>query len=169
MIDWIFSYIKHPVTALVCRIAIGVGLIIAGGIKLTELTVFAENVSYYRILPVEMINVFSIMLPAVEVVVGLCLIAGYAMNGSLFLATGMFVMFFIAVESAILRDLDIECGCFGTTDAGSIGLKNLYIDVAFLLATIPVWLTPTWLYAIDSGCCTKRDDHIDENPADIEL
>jgi uncharacterized membrane protein YphA (DoxX/SURF4 family) len=168
MIDWIFTYVKHPKTALVCRVAIGIGLIVAGGIKLTELSVFADNVANYHLVPDELINLFSVLLPALEVVVGLCLIAGYAMNGALFLATGMFVMFFIAVESAILRDLDIECGCFGTSDAGVIGLKNLYIDLSFLLATIPVWLTPKWLYAIDGGCCMNRDDHILENPAEVD-
>lgn len=156
MIDWIFFYIKHPRTAWVCRIAIGIGLLYAGGTKLSDLAAFAETVENYRLLPVQTVNVFSILLPAVEVVVALCLITGFAINGSLFLATGMFVMFFIAVESAIFRDLDIDCGCFGTTDAGVIGLKNLYIDLAFLLACIPVWLTPKWLYAIDGGCCSKR-------------
>ncbi len=153
MIDTIFYYVKHPYTALVCRIAVGLVLVIAGGMKLFDMPTLAQNIENFRLLPVSWVNVVAIILPPVEVIAGLCLIFGFAINGSLFIATSLFVIFGIAIESAILRGLDIECGCFGTSDADMVGLKALIRDVIFLIATIPVWLTPKQIFAIDTGCC----------------
>lgn len=192
MMDRIFYYIKHPKTALVCRVVVGAVLFYAGLLKLFDMASLADHIENFRILPLSLVdlfalllpqntaeflvsevnlslvNLFAILLPPLEIITGLCLMTGYKTNGSLFIATALFVVFGIAVESAILRDLDIACGCFGTSDAELVGLKVLYRDMALLLATIPVWLTPKWLWALDSGCCMKRNDVIAHNPADIE-
>jgi uncharacterized membrane protein YphA (DoxX/SURF4 family) len=130
----------HPWLTLAMRLILGAVFIYAGGVKLFDLPAMADAIGNYRILPTEWLNLFGILLPPLEVLIGVGLILGVWMEGALTLVTGLIVVFLIAVESAILRGLDIDCGCFGTSDGDRVGIVTLLRDFLLLLATIPLWM-----------------------------
>ncbi len=133
-------FLLHPYTLVFFRIVLGGILIFAGIVKLIDMAGMAESIENYRILPRAWVNLSAIVMPALEVVVGIFLILGIWMDGALLITTGLFVLFILAVESAIWRGLNIQCGCFGLSDSEIVGMKVLIRDGLFLLGTLPLWI-----------------------------
>ncbi len=146
----IMEIASHPVLALVLRIVIGLILLYAGLQKIVDMEDMAQSIYNYRLLPESTVNVLAIILPPIEILAGLCLILGILTEGALTVATGLFLVFLFAIASAVLLGLDIECGCFGTTDAERVGLSVLLRDLLFLAATVPVWLSRQPMLRLDS-------------------
>jgi hypothetical protein len=89
-----------------------------------------------------MINLVAILLPWVEAVAGLFVLAGIWLREAALVITSMTVLFLGVITSALARGLNIECGCFGTVGGKHIGLVNLAIDsTLFCLAAVLVWRT----------------------------
>jgi uncharacterized membrane protein YphA (DoxX/SURF4 family) len=114
------------------RLLLGVLFIWAALAKIADLPGFAGQVHNFRILPLALENLFAMILPWVELVAGVALVLNLAPRAGVQLLAGFLVIFLIAIVSAIIRNLDIECGCFGTKDAGTTGWITLARDVAFL-------------------------------------
>ena len=122
------------------RILVGGAFIVAGSLKIANPEQFAVAVGNYRILPHGLINLVAIILPWVEVVAGLFLLAGVWMRAALMVIISMTLVFAAAILSALARGLNIECGCFGTIGGKHIGLVNLAIDTTlFCLAVFLAW------------------------------
>jgi hypothetical protein len=98
---------------------------------------FAVDVSNYRLLPHELINLVAVLLPWVEIVAGAFVLAGIWLRAAALVITIMTAMFFTVIVSALARGLNIECGCFGTVGGRHVGLVNLAIDsTLFCLALL---------------------------------
>jgi uncharacterized membrane protein YphA (DoxX/SURF4 family) len=128
-----------PFINVVLRLILGLVLIYAGWSKMFDPHTFMNDIGNYRILPNSLLPITAITLPAIEVVTGVCLILGLFMEGALTITTILILVFLAAIESAILRGLDIKCGCFGTTDAELVGIGVLVRDFLLLLCVIPLW------------------------------
>ena len=50
-----------------------------------------------------------------ELLVGVCLVGGVFVAGALLASAAMGTMFAVVVASALVRGLDISCGCFSTS------------------------------------------------------
>jgi uncharacterized membrane protein YphA (DoxX/SURF4 family) len=132
----------RAITAIVllARLALGGVLFYAGFVKLGSGYQFAETIANFRLLPAQANQVLAVVLPWCEIATGLLLIFGVWVRAAGLLATGFFVVFALAVASALARGLDIECGCFGTGSASRVGLYALLVDVAWLLcAALVLW------------------------------
>jgi uncharacterized membrane protein YphA (DoxX/SURF4 family) len=129
--DWLF-------TAL--RIAVGGVLFYAGFMKLNSTAQFAELIANYRILPAQGNQLAAAVLPWCEVSTGLFLITGIWTRAAGMVASTLFLIFAGGVTAALVRGLDIECGCFGTESHARVGLETLVKDVAGLIAAMVVVL-----------------------------
>jgi hypothetical protein len=66
-------------------------------------------------------------------------------RGGATLILGMMVIFLVAVISAVLRGLDIDCGCFGRTavqvaKAHQVGLQKIAENLAMTVTAILILL-----------------------------
>ncbi len=104
---------KYVVLAL--RIGFGAMWIVAAWDKIAHPDKFAIAVDNYHMLPRVLVHAFALALPWVEMLVGLCLVAGVAVEGAALLSAAMMVMFIIGLTQALVRGLDISCGCFAQT------------------------------------------------------
>jgi putative oxidoreductase len=121
----------------ILRLLVGGLFVFAGVLKMADPAKFAIDVSNYRLLPHELINLVAILLPGIEVVAGLFVLTGLRLKAAALVVTGLTVIFFIAIVSALARGLNIECGCFGTVGGKHIGLLTLAIDsTLFCLAAL---------------------------------
>jgi uncharacterized membrane protein YphA (DoxX/SURF4 family) len=103
------------------RVAFGIMFLAAAWPKFTDPEGFAMMVAQYQMLPSFTVNVFSLWLPALELVTGLVLIFSPWEREASVLLGFMMVMFIVALAQALMRNLGIACGCFdikGATDAG---------------------------------------------------
>lgn len=128
------------VLVLVCRLAVGATFLYASLDKIADPSGFARAVANYRLLPLPALHAFALALPWAEAVVGAALVVGAAARGAALLASGMTVMFIGAIGLALLRGLDISCGCFHTDGGHAVGLSLLVRDLLLLAAGLAVLL-----------------------------
>jgi uncharacterized membrane protein YphA (DoxX/SURF4 family) len=128
----------------IVRIALGLLLVIAGVLKAGSGEAMAETIANYRLLSAPAAQILAVTLPWIEMVAGLLLVLGLWTRAAAGLSAGMLGAFGVAVLSALLRGLDISCGCFGSSTAARVGFGALGIDVlgvagaVFLTRTAPV-------------------------------
>jgi len=92
-------------------------------------------------LPYVLVTLMAAILPWLEVIVGLLIILGIWLQGSTLILIVLNSVFIVAISSAMIRGLDIDCGCFAVGGGGSqVGLMRLLEDIAFLAASC-------WLFA----------------------
>jgi len=122
------------------RLTVGAVFIYASIDKIIHPDRFAEIVWDFDLLPDGLVNPFAVCLPWIELVMGTALVAGLWVPGGALLATGMTVMFMMAVGHALSRGAeDFHCGCFSTIQEGpEEAWSVLRRDVALLVGT--VWL-----------------------------
>ena len=96
---------------------------------------FAEVVFNYQILPDGLVNLTAILLPWLELSVGLFLISGLFLRGAIFTGNALLAVFLAALAFNLARGLDIDCGCFtasaGPAEGGSM-ILYLLRDAFFL-------------------------------------
>jgi uncharacterized membrane protein YphA (DoxX/SURF4 family) len=102
------------VVGLLARLVLGGVLLVAGWVKIVDITGSVQSVLAYDLLSYELARVVGIMLPIVEIAVGLLLVAGLLTRAGAAVAGLLMVVFIAGVASAWARGLAIDCGCFGT-------------------------------------------------------
>jgi uncharacterized membrane protein len=108
--DLLFSVTMYR--AVRCALA-GV-FIVSGALKLADPAGFAAVVREYGLAPAGTSGWVALILPALEVLAGLGLLVNA--RGSLAAITAMLALFIFVLWYGILKDLHIDCGCFGTED-----------------------------------------------------
>ena len=122
---------------LLCRLIIGGIFIYASLDKLAHPQAFAESIHHYRIVPYALLHPSALWLPMVEFVLGAALVLGIWRRGAALLAAVLLAVFMVAIASALLRNLDISCGCFNTDGGHGVGLTLLWRDLIMLLLCLP--------------------------------
>ncbi|HNR12503.1 MAG TPA: MauE/DoxX family redox-associated membrane protein [Thermodesulfobacteriota bacterium] len=128
----------HPITAVVGRLVLGSIFVYAGWDKINDPEAFAEAIHNYRILPVASINLVAIVLPWIELVCGALLVAGVFTGGSSLLIAALLGSFLLALISALVRGLDISCGCFSGRSKDPITIWYLLRDGTLLLFSLQI-------------------------------
>jgi len=121
----------------ICRLILGFVFVYASLDKLAHPAAFAQAIEHYHILPLSLLHSAAMLLPVLEFIVGCALIFGFGIRGAAFLTALMTVIFMVGITSAIIRDLDISCGCFHTDGGHGVGLTLLWRDALLLLICIP--------------------------------
>ena len=126
---------QRSVIALLCRVILGVILVYASIDKIVHPAEFAKAIGNYNVLPFGLENLLGIVLPILELLVGICLVLGIMLDGSAIIAAGMMTVFIIALSQAMIRGIDINCGCFKVTvenGGHQVGIRRIIEDFLFL-------------------------------------
>jgi uncharacterized membrane protein YphA (DoxX/SURF4 family) len=120
------------VLALVPRLGLGGLFIVAGVLKVRAPVAFATEIANYQLAPTVAPYVAAV-LPVVELVVGGALVVAPRAwrRAAALAALGLLATFTVAVASAYLRRINIDCGCFGTGGGPITGL-TLVRNVALM-------------------------------------
>jgi uncharacterized membrane protein YphA (DoxX/SURF4 family) len=118
----------------IVRFGLGVVFVWAGLVKLADPESFAEIISVYGLVPQALLAPVAIGLPALEFLAGLGLILD--VRGSLAVIFGLLTMFVFVLWFGVLKDLDIECGCFSSAEIKEQGALRIamYRDIAMMAA-----------------------------------
>jgi uncharacterized membrane protein YphA (DoxX/SURF4 family) len=81
--------------------------------KLRDPYAFAVSVYAYRLLPASLATVFAVLVPAIEVFAALGFATGLLWRGGAVVLGGLLLIFIAGLLQAILRGINIDCGCFG--------------------------------------------------------
>jgi len=125
--------LDSPFFLLPARWFLGGFFLVAAAPKLLDPAAFALAVDNYHFLPSVFVNLGALVLPWVELLVGLILLLGPGGEGRLAglteaaaaLSALMYLSFFIALASVLIRGYDISCGCFNPV--GTEPVDALYL------------------------------------------
>ena len=138
------------VVEAVVRVGLGAMFVYSALAKIDDPGEFAYSVSRYKMLPEFTVGLFSLAMPAVELLTGLAMLFTRWMREASLLVFGMMVMFIIALSQALFRGLEISCGCFGVPSVGGrqeilMALVRdvvLIVPAAWLMFRQNGWLWP---------------------------
>jgi rhodanese-related sulfurtransferase len=126
------------------RLFLGGIFVYASCDKILHPVFFAETVYNYQVLPDLLVNITALVLPWVELLVGLALILGLWLAGALVISNLLLLVFSGTLVFNLARGLDIDCGCFTSSIGPSSGghmLWYLVRDGFFLLVGVFLFLS----------------------------
>lgn len=114
------------------RVGIAGIFIYSGVVKLADVKDFARLISQYDLVPEALLAPLAIGLPGLELLAGIALL--FEIPGALSAIFAMLLMFCTVLWYGILKDLDIDCGCFSTAELqGQDSLRQaLYRDFVMI-------------------------------------
>jgi uncharacterized membrane protein YphA (DoxX/SURF4 family) len=124
------TWVRH--FALAARLILGGVFIYASWDKILNPAAFAEAVFKYQLLPSQLINLMALILPWLELILGVLLLSGFWLSGAALGVNLLMIVFLSAIIFNAARGLDIPCGCF-STEATASGLSGWIVlrDVFF--------------------------------------
>lgn len=142
---------KYDWLLTIVRLVAGGFFVYASLDKIIHPDEFAKIVHNYRVLPGGVINIFALFLPWLELFCGMALILGTRVKGAAAILAALLVVFIVAVTSAMVRGIKIDCGCFSTSGDGArkVGMPLLIEDIALLFMTLLVWAKGAGRWAMD--------------------
>ena len=99
--------------------------------KILEPGDFARSISNYHIVPFGIENIIALILPWLELLIGMGLILGIMVDGSVQISAILLIMFILMIGQAMLRGFNIECGC-GLKEGEMIGLNKILENIVFI-------------------------------------
>tara|TARA_B100000029_G_C17450741_1_gene914908 strand:+ start:404 stop:847 length:444 start_codon:yes stop_codon:yes gene_type:complete len=132
--------IKNYYVVLLARIVLGLVFIYASFDKIINPIEFSNSIDNYHITPIVLNNIFGLVIPWIEFVLGICLLFGVFLDGAAFISIGLLYWFIFIISQAIFRGIDLHCGCFSSENiaAENINLrlemfKRIFEDFVFLV------------------------------------
>ena len=116
---------------VITRIILGGVFLWASFGKILEPGDFARSISNYHIVPFGIENIVALILPWLELLIGMGLILGIMVDGSVQISVILLIMFILMIGQAMLRGFNIECGC-GLKEGEMIGLNKILENIVFL-------------------------------------
>ena len=136
------------------RLLLGALFLIAASPKILDSAAFTLAIDNYHFLPSPLVNLWGIVLPWVEIVVGCLLVLGPGgvkpfdklTEAAAALSALMYLSFFIALAFALARNFDINCGCFDPSGTDTINWLYLLRDGSMFIASLLVfWYHPKFV------------------------
>ncbi|OGU58247.1 MAG: hypothetical protein A2V66_03380 [Ignavibacteria bacterium RBG_13_36_8] len=120
---------------LLClRILLALVFLFAAIGKISNPEEFAVAITNYKMFPTFIINLIAIIVPWIELVIGLLMLFGIAVKENAIIISTFLFCFIIIIAIALIRGLDIQCGCFSTHEGQRIGITKIlenFIMLAF--------------------------------------
>ncbi|MGL1903845.1 MAG: hypothetical protein OCC49_17035 [Fibrobacterales bacterium] len=161
-LDWIKGYwvafIEYSIAVILVAIAYRVGdrilfhkfletfgrvgmaamFIGASIFKVSNPLAFAELTAQYQMLPQFAINIFSLVLPVLELIVGILILVTNRTRENSALILAMMLMFIVALVWAVGNELGIACGCFGDSVEGAMDTSEAWVALFRDILLLPV-------------------------------
>ena len=119
--------IKSMNLPLIFRIILGVVFIYASYSKILDPISFSDNIHNYHITPTAIENLAALIIPWMELIVGVFLIIGVFLEGTISITIGMLIFFIFILSQAVFRGIDVHCGCFKTE--ADVGVTDLRFEL----------------------------------------
>ena len=127
------------------RLLLGIIFIYASYDKILDPGKFARDIANYHIIPMGFENLIALIIPWLELFIGIGLIAGLMVDGASIISGGLMVLFILLIFQATIRGFNIECGC-GLKEGEMIGWKKIFEDIVFLIGSHLVFIRKSRLY-----------------------
>lgn len=143
------------------RFILGLVFLYASFGKILDPQTFAENLLDYHIFGSALVvRYLAVTLPWIEWFCGIFLILGLFVRSVSVLASGLLLAFGVAMASAMIRGLEINCGCFANTHE-VISPFTLLRDTLFLVISLVILFSPVDSFTLQNFIAQRKQ------PADV--
>jgi len=149
---------RSPYLSVVGRVILGVIFISFALSKIMRPAVFALNVVDYGLMPAWGVNLWALILPWAELVVGLFLILGIRTRAAATLIGAMNIIFIVGLVNAIFQHLPINCGCVGEVGE-PVNWWKVSKNTGMLVMCMQIYLYDRF-FVLDRGGFTLRERKI---------
>ncbi len=122
------------------RIALGALFLWAAIAKLPDMSAFAQDVANYRVLPAAFVPYVAAAVVGIELLAGIALVTGILARPAALVVAVLLLAFLAFLGQALLRGIDLRCGCFGGNEPAS--WWSVARDGAMLAAALAVARDP---------------------------
>lgn len=124
------------------RVSAGLFFAAAGAMKAIEPHAFISAITAFALIPEPFVRVAAFAVITGEMFFGTLLMLGIAPRAAGMVLITAMVLFTAAIISALVRGIELSCGCFGAASADAIGpwtiLRNaLIITTLFFIIASP--------------------------------
>jgi uncharacterized membrane protein YphA (DoxX/SURF4 family) len=134
------KFFENKFIFIAARMILGGLFMYASFDKIAHPEAFADIIDNYHILPIQLVNPLAIFLPWLEFITGLLLVIGKWVKGSLLIYSTLLVIFIIALSQALIRGLDISCGCFSVQSSSTSDIwVRIILDIIMLFFSVNLY------------------------------
>jgi len=126
---------------LIIRLLLGAMWVWASLDKIQNPAQFARDVANYHVMPFGLENLSAIVVPWLELLIGIGLIIGVMVDGAAIVSLSLMLLFIVLISQAILRGFNIECGC-GLKEGQLVGWEKILENIVFLGGSYLVLIRP---------------------------
>jgi hypothetical protein len=126
---------------LVCRVVLGALFLWAAIAKLPDMAAFAQDVANYRIVAPVLVPFVASAVVGIELLAGIALVTGWMARPAAIVIAVLLAVFTGFLTQALLRGIDLRCGCFGGDEPAS--WWTVARDLVMLAAAIAVARGPS--------------------------
>lgn len=131
------------------RVAVGVVFLYAAIGKIDNPNAFFKEISNYNLFPTFLSQVFAIIIPWFELILGIFLIFGVRLRTTSFISCILLTAFTLLVISAWARGLNINCGCF-SHHIEYVGLKKVIENLLLIGASLFTFFFPERVISLEN-------------------
>lgn len=117
---------------ILLHLLLGGVFLYAGALKAWNPMTFLDDVRSFDLLTDPYAAWLALFLPWLEIFSGIAVITGLLRKGALLVLNGSLLVFLVAIGISWYRGIDIQCGCFGSSDATSNYQELILRDLALL-------------------------------------
>lgn len=133
----------RSILQLIARTTLSGVFLTAAVLKLRDPDATLVAVFQYKLLSWSASGAVASFLPFIEMAAAVGLWIPRVRMGAASLCVGLNLTFMAALGSAVARNLDVSCGCFGTSDLHTTALRRLAEDAVLLALSVALWLQET--------------------------
>jgi len=126
---------------LIIRLLLGGMWVWASLDKIQDPAQFSRDIANYHVMPFGLENLSAIVVPWLELLIGIGLIIGVMVDGAALISFSLMLLFIVLISQAILRGFNIECGC-GLKEGQLVGWEKILENIVFLGASYLVLIRP---------------------------
>ncbi|MBI2619578.1 MAG: DoxX family membrane protein [Ignavibacteriales bacterium] len=131
--------LSNEYNILAARVFLGAVLVLACVDKIADPGAFTKSILDYRLVSGLAAAIPAAVIPWIELLCGMAIMFGLLLRGSSLLAGTLLGIFTLAVLTALIRGLDISCGCF-TQDPSAARLGWLKVGENLVLISVSVFV-----------------------------
>lgn len=148
---------------LILRVALGGLMAYAGFMKLLEPQQFAFALKGYDVFDPQthgyLLVLAAFVVPWLELISGLLLAVGLWTRASATTIFALLLTFTLVLVSVLMRDMDLECTCFGKADvicSGAIGGCHIWRNSVLMLVSLLILWRGAGLLSLDHPLLSRR-------------
>ena len=158
--DTINNILNNEFILLAARIIIGLIFIFASIAKITDPATFAKEINNYGIVPFYFTNIMSLVLPWVELICGIFLISGVRLKSSSAISVVLYIIFTVAVGIALIKGLNITCGCHTKITAENVGVRKIIENTGLLILCLYIFFYPAKKFTLEQIAFKENNNEI---------